>query len=95
MKISDIPAAKVLLQPMRLDVLRHLKSQGGQSSLAETRRAIGEPCRQSISEHCAILEQAGLIERRRYFLGNTNALDLVLTDRARYALAMLAMEVAT
>ena len=53
-------------------------------------RAVSDPCKQAVSEHCAILEQAGLIERRRYFLGNTNALELVLTDKAKHLLALLA-----
>ena len=90
---NKIPESKALLQPLRLDVLRHLVVSGGSSSLSDTRKAIGEPCRQAVAEHCAKLEDAGFVEQHRHIVGNVAVTDLILTDKARQALAMLGREV--
>ena len=90
---NKIPESKVLLQPMRLDVLRHLVVCGGRSPLSDTRKAVGEPCRQLVADHCGKLEDAGFVEQYRHIVGNVAVTDLILTDKARQALAVLGREV--
>ena len=96
-KFSDLPDAKVLLQPTRLDVLRHLARCGGKALFGETHLAIdADVSPQALSEHTMRLERAGFIERRRFIAGRLPATELILTDKARQALADLetTMEVA-
>jgi DNA-binding MarR family transcriptional regulator len=94
---EDIPL-KAALQPIRLKTLLHLEASGGEAEFGATREAIGltERQRQSLTSHTATLEAAGLIEKRRRFVGHVPKTKLVITSAGRTALAHLrgTMEVA-
>jgi hypothetical protein len=87
--LSDLPTAKRLLHPLRLATLLHIRRSGGAASFAETRKAIGGPCTQSLSVHCQRLEEAGYLKRRRHFIGQVAATELAITDKAIEALDIL------
>jgi hypothetical protein len=83
---SSIPQfSKPLHQPTRLAIVARLVRSDGETLFTDMWSALGIANPGLISRHNQVLENAGLIELRKAFIGKKTATTLVLTALGRQA----------
>jgi DNA-binding MarR family transcriptional regulator len=78
---------KLLHQPTRLAVIAHLIRSGGKSPFVDVCRALDIQHPGALSAHNRVLEDAGYLELKKFFVGRKGRTLLVVTPKGRRAFA--------
>jgi DNA-binding MarR family transcriptional regulator len=75
----------LLHQPTRLGVIAHLVRCGGEASFIDVCQALDIEHPGALSAHNRVLEDAGYLELKKFFVGRKGRTLLVLTPKGRRA----------